>query len=138
MKRRVLFLCTGNSARSQMAEGLLRYLAGDQFDVCSAGTHPVGLNPRAVEVMQELQIDISAQHSKSMGEFADQAFEYVITVCDRAKDSCPRWPHAGRLVHWSFEDPAVALGPAEEQHQAFRAVRDQIKARIEAFLSTGL
>lgn len=121
-----------------MAEGLLRCLAGGRFSVYSAGTHPVVLNPRAVEVMQELQIDISAQHSKSMGEFADQAFDSVITVCNRAKDSCPRWPHAGRLVHWSFEDSAVALGRAEEQRQAFRAVRDQIKARIEAFLSTGL
>jgi arsenate reductase len=114
-----------------MAEGLLRHLAGDQYEVYSAGTHPVGLNPRAVEVMQELQIDISVQHSKSMDEFADQAFEYVITVCDRAKDSCPRWPHAGRLVHWSFEDPAVALGPAEDRRKAFRTVRDQIKAHIE-------
>lgn len=138
MKRRVLFLCTGNSARSQMAEGLLRHLAGDWYEASSAGTHPVGLNPGAVAAMQELGIDISTQRSKSMEEFIDQAFDYVITVCDLAKESCPRWPHAGRLAHWSFEDPAVVLGPAEEQHQAFRAVRDQIKVRIEAFLSTEL
>jgi arsenate reductase len=136
MKRRVLFLCTGNSARSQMAEGLLRYLAGDRYDVYSAGTHPLGLNPDAVTAMQELGIDISAQRSKRMDEFVDQAFDYVITVCDRAKDSCPRWPRTGHLVHWSFEDPAASLGPPEERHKAFRTVRDQIKARLEEFLST--
>ena len=95
MKRRVLFLCTGNSARSQMAEGLFRHLAGDRFEAYSAGTHPVGLNPGAVTAMQELGIDISAQRSKSIHEFTQQAFDYVITVCDRAKESCPRWPHMG-------------------------------------------
>lgn len=99
MKRRVLFLCTGNSARSQMAEGLLRHLAGGRYEVSSAGTHPVGLNSGAVSAMQELGIDISAQRSKSIHEFTQQAFDYVITVCDRAKESCPRWPHTGRLVH---------------------------------------
>ena len=135
MKQRVLFLCTGNSVRSQMAEGLLRYLAGDRFDVCSAGTHPVGLNPGAVVAMRELGIDISAQRSKRMDEFVDQAFDYVITVCDRAKESCPRWPHTGRLLHWSFDDPAVVTGSPEQQRQAFRTVRDQIKARIEGFIT---
>jgi len=125
MKRRVLFLCTGNSARSQMAEGLLRCPAGDRYDVSSAGTHPVGLNPGAVSAMQELGIDISAQRSKSMDEFTDQA-----------KESCPRWPHAGRLVHWSFNDPAAATGSPEDRQNAFRAVRDQIKARIEAFITS--
>jgi arsenate reductase len=135
MKQRVLFLCTGNSARSQIAEGLLRYLAGDRFDVCSAGTHPVGLNPGAVVAMRELGIDISAQRSKRMDEFVDQAFDYVITVCDRAKESCPRWPHTGRLLHWSFDDPAVVTGSPEQQRQAFRTVRDQIKARIEGFIT---
>lgn len=137
MNQRVLFLCTGNSARSQMAEGLLHHLAGDRFDVCSAGTHPVGLNPGAVIAMQELGIDISAQRSKSMEEFVDQTFDYVITVCDRAKESCPRWPHTGHLLHWSFEDPAAVLEPAEERRQVFRTVRDQIKTRIEEFLSSG-
>jgi arsenate reductase (thioredoxin) len=135
MKRRVLFLCTGNSARSQMAEGLLRYLAGDRFDVCSAGTHPVGPNPGAVAAMRELGIDMSAQRSKRMDEFVHQAFDYVITVCDRAKESCPRWPHTGRLLHWSFDDPAVVTGSPEQQRQAFRTVRDQIKARIEGFIT---
>ncbi len=135
MKRRVLFLCTGNSARSQMAEGLLRRLAGDRYDVYSAGTHPVGLNPGAVAAMRELQIDISAQRSKRMDEFLDQAFDYVITVCDRAKESCPRWPHAGRLVHWNFEDPAVASGSPDERLKIFREVRDQIRARLEEFIT---
>lgn len=137
MKQRVLFLCTGNSARSQMAEGLLRHLAGARYDVSSAGAHPVGLNLGAVSAMQELDIDISAQRSKNMDEFADQAFDYVITVCDRAKDSCPRWPHAGHLVHWSFDDPAAVLEPAEAQRMVFRTVRDQIKSRIEEFFSIG-
>lgn len=131
MKRRVLFLCTGNSARSQMAEGLLRHLAGDRYDVYSAGTHPVGLNLGAVTVMQELQIDISAQCSKGIAEYIDQTFDYVITVCDRAKESCPRWSHAQRLVHWNFEDPTSATGSPEERREAFRIVRDQIKARLE-------
>lgn len=138
MKQRVLFLCTGNSARSQMAEGLLRHLAGDRYDVFSAGTRPVGLNPGAVAAMQELSVDISAQRSKHMDEFVDRTFDYVITVCDRAKDSCPRWPHTGRLLHWSLEDPATAIGSHDERRRAFRSVRDQVKARIEAFLSTGL
>lgn len=135
MKQRVLFLCTGNSARSQMAEGLLRHLAGDRYDVYSAGTHPVGLNPGAVVAMQELGWDISSHRSKSMDEFLDQGFDYVITVCDRAKESCPRWPHTGRLVHWSFEDPAAVLEPPDERRKAFRRVRDQIKICIEEFFS---
>jgi arsenate reductase len=136
MKQRVLFLCTGNSARSQMAEGLLRHLAGDRYDAMSAGTHLVGLNPGAVAAMRELGIDISAQRSKRMDEFVDQAFDYVITVCDRAKESCPRWPHTGRLLHWSFADPAVVTGSPEQQRQAFRMVRDQIKAHLDECLST--
>lgn len=135
MKQRVLFLCTGNSARSQMAEGLLRHLAGDRYDVYSAGTHPAGLNPGAVVAMQELGWDISSHQSKGMDEFLDQGFDYVITVCDRAKESCPRWPHTGRLVHWSFEDPAAVLEPPDERRKAFRRVRDQIKTRIEEFFS---
>jgi arsenate reductase len=136
MKRRVLFLCTGNSARSQMAEGLLRHLAGDRYDVSSAGTHPVGLNPDTVAAMQELQIDISSQRSKNMDEFTDQAFDYVITMCDRAKDACPRRPHAGHLVHWSFEDPAATTGSLEDRQNAFRTVRDQVKARLESFITS--
>ena len=136
MKQRVLFLCTGNSARSQIAEGLLRHLAGDRYDAMSAGTHPAGLNPGAVAAMRELGIDISAQRSKRMDVFVDQAFDYVITVCDRAKESCPRWPHTGQLLHWSFDDPAVVTGSPDQQRQAFRTVRDHIKAHLEEFLST--
>ena len=119
-----------------MAEGLLRHLAGDRYEASSAGTQPVGLNLDAVAAMQELGIDISTQRSKNMEEFSDQAFDYVITVCDRAKESCPRWPRNGRLVHWSFDDPAAATGSPQEQHLAFRTVRDQIKARLEVFLAT--
>ena len=121
-----------------MAEGLLRHLAGDRYDVASAGTHPVGLNPGAVMAMRELGIDISEQRSTHIDEFVDQSFDYVITVCDRAKDSCPSWPHAGHLIHWSFEDPAAVIGSSEDRRGAFCTVRDQIKTRIEGFLSTGL
>jgi arsenate reductase (thioredoxin) len=135
MKQRVLFLCTGNSARSQMAEGLLRHLAGHRFDVASAGTHPAGLNPLAVQAMQELGADLSSHRSKNMSEFTNQTFEYVVTVCDRAKDACPRWPHAATLLHWSFEDPAAAGGTEAERLHAFRTIRDQIRLRIDAFIS---
>ncbi len=135
MKQSVLFLCTGNSCRSQMAEGWLRHLAGDRFDVASAGTHPVGLNPMAVEVMKEVGVDISSHHSKNMEEFKDQAFDVVITVCDQAKESCPLFPHARSLLHWSFEDPASATGTKEEQLKVFRRIRDQIVRRLQAFIS---
>src|SRR5262245_22437253 len=106
-KRRVLFLCTGNSARSQMAEGLLRHMAGEHFDVFSAGTHPKGLHPRSVEVMPEIGIDISKQISKDISEFENAQVEYVITVCDRAKKHCPIFPGA-EPIHWGFDDPAEA------------------------------
>ena len=117
-----------------MTEGLLRHLAGDGYDVCSAGTDPVGVNPNAVATMQELGIDISSQRSKQIDEFLGQVFDYVITVCDRAKDSCPRWPHAGRLIHWNFEDPASVMGSTEEQRKVFRRVQDQIKEQLDAFI----
>ena len=134
MKQRVLFLCTGNSARSQIAEGLLRYLASDRFEVNSAGTHPVGLNPGAIEAMHDIGVDISHHRSKKMNEFINEPFDYVITVCDRAKDSCPMWPHAAKLIHWSFEDPAEAKGSPEERQESFRQVREEISARIEEFI----
>src|ERR1041385_575638 len=102
-KKRVLFLCTGNSARSQMAEGLLRKMAGNSFDVFSAGTHPKGLHPYSVEVMKELGIDISGQTSKDVAIYTGQTFDYVITVCDRAKHQCPIFPGA-EPIHWGFED----------------------------------
>ena len=134
MKQRVLFLCTGNSARSQMAEGLLRHLASDRFEANSAGTYPVGLNPGAIDSMLEVGIDISQHRSKKMSEFMNEPFDYVIMVCDRAKDSCPLWPHAAKLIHWSFEDPAEAMGSPEERQGLFRKVRNQIRMRIEEFI----
>jgi arsenate reductase (thioredoxin) len=136
VKKRVLFLCTGNSARSQMAEGLLRHFAADRFEVASAGTHPVGLNPFAVEVMRELNADISRQHSKSVDEFLGQRFDYVVTVCDRAKESCPVFPGTSVMLHWSFKDPAAAAGSDEERRKQFRKVRDQIGKEIEILIKT--
>lgn len=134
MKSRILFLCTGNSARSQMAEGLLRYLAGNRFEVFSAGTQPVGLNPGAVAAMKEVGVDISGHRSKSMTEFLGHSFDYVITVCDRAKESCPIWPHASQVLHWSFEDPAASIGSDEARRQIFKRVRNEITDRIQEFL----
>src|ERR1700722_15750055 len=113
MKKTVLILCTGNSARSQMAEGLLRHDAGDRFDVASAGTHPGRVRSEAITVMKEIGIDISGQRSKSVDEFASRGFDYVLTVCDNAKESCPTYPgHANRL-HKGFEDPAAVEGSIE-------------------------
>jgi arsenate reductase len=134
MKRRVLFLCTGNSARSQMAEGLLRHMAGDAFDVASAGTHPVGLNLLAVQAMQEIAIDISNHRSKSTNEYINQHFDYVITVCDRAKETCPLFPGASSTLHWSFDDPAGAQGSIEYRQAVFRRVRDDISERVHRFM----
>lgn len=136
MKPRVLFLCTGNSARSQMAEGWLRHLAGDRYDVFSAGTKPVGLNPGAVDAMAEVGVDIAHHRSKSATEFTAMPFDYVITVCNRAKESCPRWSGAVRLIHWSFDDPAAVTESAEQRRQVFRRVRDEIAASIREFLAS--
>jgi len=124
MKSSVLILCTGNSARSQMAEGLLRRLAGDRFEVFSAGTHPAGLNPNAILVMAEIGIDLSAHRSKSVEEFAGRSFDYVITVCDNARELCPVFPGQGSRMHQSFTDPAAV--PPDQQVEAFRRVRDEI------------
>jgi arsenate reductase len=132
-KIRVLVLCTGNSARSQMAEGLLRSAAGDKFDVFSAGTKPVGLNPNAVNAMFETGIDISGHRSKHVDEFANQQFDYVITVCDNAREACPIFPGSAKRIHRSFPDPAAV--PAEEQPEAFRRVRDQISTWVEEFVA---
>ncbi|HSM86418.1 MAG TPA: arsenate reductase ArsC [Candidatus Limnocylindrales bacterium] len=138
MKTKVLFLCTGNSARSQMAEGYLRRRAGEQYEVLSAGTHPAGLNPLAVEAMRELGIDIAGQRSKSVSEFLGESIAYVITVCDRARESCPIFPGALHLLHWSFDDPAAVQGSHEEKLKAFRRVRDEIAESIDRqFAHTG-
>lgn len=134
MKPRVLFLCTGNSCRSQMAEGLLRAAAGDRFEVESAGTQPVGMNPDAVVAMSELGIDIASQRSKSLTQFLDQRFDYVITVCDRARESCPVFPGTATLLHWSLDDPAAVQGPDEERRAVFHRVRDEIADRVRRFV----
>lgn len=136
MKPTVLFLCTGNSCRSQMAEGWLRHLAGELFEVKSAGTHPVGVNPRAIDVMAEVGIDISLHRSKRVEEFLGQRPDYVITVCDRAKEACPTVPGGAAVLHWSFDDPAEAQGSVDDRLQVFRRVRDEIADRIRAWLRT--
>jgi len=130
-KVKVLFLCTGNSARSQMAEGLLRQLAGDSFEPLSAGIDPKGLNPLAVEAMREIGIDISRQTSKDVKTFLGQAIPYVVTVCDNAREHCPIFPRTYKFLHWSFDDPAAARGSDAEKLAVFRRVRDEISRRIE-------
>ena len=133
-KRRVLFLCTHNSARSQMAEGLLRHLAGDRFDAYSAGTVATHVRPLAIRAMAELGIDISDRESKTLDRYLGERFDAVITVCDQAAEACPVFPGARERFHWSFPDPSSATGTDEEQLAVYRAVRDAIRARIEAEL----
>ena len=135
-RERVLILCTGNSARSQMAEGLLRHDAGARFEVFSAGVNPSRVRPEAVEAMREVGVDISSQHSKSVEEFAGQAFDYVITVCDNAREQCPFFPAGTERIHWSFDDPAAAEGDATARLAVFRRVRDEIRARLAGFALT--
>ena len=134
-KKRVLILCTGNSARSQMAEGLLRLDGGGRFEVESAGTHPTSVRPEAVEAMREIGVDISGQRSKSVDEFAGREFDFVITVCDNAKENCPIFPSKTERVHWSFEDPAAAVGGDQERLAVFRRVRDEIRDRLREWMS---
>lgn len=134
-KESVLFICTHNSARSQMAEGLLRHLAGDRFEVESAGTEATHVRPLAIESMKELGIDISGQTSKTIASLGDRNFEWAITVCDNAKEACPMFPGSTRRLHWSFDDPSAATGSAEERLAVFRRVRDEIRERIEEFLA---
>jgi len=135
IKTKVLFVCTENSSRSQMAEGFLRHLAGDGFDVSSAGAEPTGLNPVAAEVMKEIGIDISGQHAKDVAQFLGQSFQYVIRVCDKLREKCPVLPGAIWYLDWSFEDPAAAPGTAAERLEAFRRVRDQIEKKIVEFVA---
>jgi arsenate reductase (thioredoxin) len=132
-KKRVLILCTGNSARSQMAEGLLRHDAGDRFEVFSAGTKPSQVRPEAIAVMREVGIDISGHRSKSADEFAGQAFDYVLTVCDNAKESCPIFPGGTMTLHQSFEDPASLQCSEKERLAVFRRVRDELRQYLAAF-----
>ncbi len=130
-KQRVLFLCTHNSARSQMAEGLLRNFGGDRFEPYSAGTQATHVRPLAIRAMSELGIDISGQESKTLERYVDQPFDTVITVCDQANEVCPVFSGARRRLHWSFPDPSRAQGDAEQQLAVYRQVRDAIRERIE-------
>jgi arsenate reductase len=132
-RKRVLIICTGNSARSQMAEGLLRALAGDRFEVFSAGTFATFVRPQAITVMNELGIDISAHRSKSVNEFIDTDFDYVITVCDHANQRCPIFPGSVERIHWSIEDPVMG-GSEEAKLAAFREARDELQERIRGFI----
>ena len=134
-RKRVLILCTGNSARSQMAEGLLRHDGGDRFEVMSAGTISSFVRPQAIEAMREIGIDISGQRSKALDEFLDQPFDYVITVCDNAKESCPVFPGKAERIHWSFDDPAEAEGSEEEKLAFFRRVRNEIREHLREFIA---
>jgi arsenate reductase len=141
-RKRLLFLCTGNSARSQMAEALLRHEAGDRFEVFSAGTHPSLVRPEAIAVMNEIGIDISEHRSKSIDEFKrdeskGQELDTVITVCDHANESCPVFPGKTHRLHWPFDDPAAVKGTEEQRLDAFRKVRDRIHGRIMVFLGEG-
>lgn len=132
--KKILFLCTGNSARSQMAEGLMRSIGEADWKVRSAGIFPSYVHPLAIRAMEEIGIDISRQTSKSTDEFLNEEFDYIITLCDHAAAACPVFPGQGERVAWSFEDPAAAIGTIEERLLVFRKVRDEIKVRIEEFL----
>jgi arsenate reductase len=131
MKPKVLFLCTGNSARSQMAEGFLRHIAGHKYEVLSAGIEPKGLNPLAVQAMREAGIDISNQRSTDARELLGTPIQFVVTVCSSAKEKCPVFPGTVKFLHWDLEDPAAAAGAPEEKLAVFRRVRDEILAHIE-------
>ena len=134
-KKRVLFICTGNVARSQMGEGLLRHFGGDRFEVCSGGLVPSYVRPNAIAVMKEIGIDISHHRSKSVNEFVDgEPFDYVITVCDYAAQYCPTFPGDSKRIHWSIKDPVV-IGDDEAQLEAFREARDDLKTRIQEFVA---
>jgi arsenate reductase len=134
MKQRVLILCTGNSARSQMAEGLLRALAGERMEIASAGTQPSVVNPLAIRAMRERGVDISGHRSKHLSEFLDQPWDIVITVCDNTAEHCPICPGPAQRIHWSFPDPAAAVGSDEQRLPAFRDVRDAIEAQLRAWV----
>ena len=131
MKSKVLFLCTGNSARSQMAEGCLRSVAGERFDVMSAGIEPKGLNPLAVAAMREIGIDISGQRSKDVRELPGVSVQYVVTVCSNAREKCPVFPATVKFMHWDLDDPAAVQGTEEQRLAAFRQARNKIAAHIK-------
>ncbi|MGB9455585.1 MAG: arsenate reductase ArsC [Bryobacteraceae bacterium] len=132
--KEILVLCTGNSARSQMGEGLFRAEGGEGFEVFSAGTNPTSVRPEAIAVMKEIGIDISGYRSKSVDEFLGKSFDYVVTVCDNARDNCPVFPGATKRIHWNLEDPASVQGTEEERLAAFRQVRDRLRERVKSFV----
>jgi arsenate reductase len=132
-KKRVLILCTGNSARSQMAEGLLRHDAGERFDVESAGTRPSMVRPEAIAAMKEVGIDIGAHRSKHVDEFSGQRFDYVITVCDNARESCPVFFGTAKRMHHSFDDPAALDGSEDERLALFQRVRGELREYLSEF-----
>ena len=131
-KKSILILCTGNSARSQMAEGILKHIANGEYEINSAGTKPSIVRPEAKKVLTEIGIDISENRSKSVDEFANEEINYVLTVCDNAKENCPYFPAKTQLIHHSFEDPADVQGDEESRLNAFRKVRDEIKKYLES------
>ena len=131
---RVLILCTANSARSQMAEGLLRHEAGKDWHVFSAGTHPTQVRSEAIAVMREAGIEISGHHSKSVDEFVGQEFDLVITVCDNARETCPVFPARTKRIHWSIKDPAAVEGSEEDRLDTFRYARDELQKRLRALI----
>ena len=131
-KKKILVLCTGNSARSQMAEGILKHITQGKYDICSAGTKPSFVRPEAIKALAEIGIDISNNRSKSVDEFADTEIDYVLTVCDNAKENCPYFPAKTKVIHHSFDDPP-AVGKADEETtlNVFRRVRDEIRAYLQ-------
>jgi arsenate reductase len=137
-KKRVLIICTGNSARSQMAEALLRHEAGDLYEVFSAGTHPVDVRPEAVTVMREISVDISSRRPKPVTEFQGQQFDFIITVCAKAREECPVLLGEAERLHWPFEDPASFTEVGKERLHAFRRLRDRIHSRVMVFLGEGI
>lgn len=137
MSERVLFLCTHNSARSQMAEAWLRALAGDRYDVASAGTEATRVHPLAARAMAEVGVDLAGHTSKTLDRFLGERWDWVITVCDAANEACPVFPGAARRLHWSFDDPSAAPGGDEDRMAVFRRVRDEIRARLAGWLAKG-
>jgi len=135
---RVLFVCTGNSARSIMAEALLRQRGGDAFEVHSAGTEPKGVNPLTLRVLAEAGLDASGARSKSVDEFIGEPFDYVVTVCDQARESCPVFPGVHTTLHWSIDDPAAATGTEAERLAVFRRALAELESRIDPFVPLGL
>jgi arsenate reductase len=138
MTKKILVLCTGNSCRSQIADGYLKHFAGDRAEVYSAGVETHGVNPRAIETMKEDGIDISKHRSNNVSEYLDVDFDYVITVCDNAKERCPYLPTQAKKFHYNFPDPAKAIGTEEEITEQFRVVREMIKSYCQKFITENI